>query len=95
VTKRFTKPVVAIWQELNGTPVLAIETQPKETYASIQKVKTFTPASAEREMVYAQLVKNRVLRAFGELFSRDPRQLHGSLDDAITCSSSQLSWVAQ
>jgi DNA polymerase-4/DNA polymerase V len=58
VTKRFTKPVVAIWQELNGNPVLPVETQPKETYASIQKVKTFTPASAEREMVYAQLVKN-------------------------------------
>jgi DNA polymerase IV len=58
VTKRFTKPVVAIWQELNGNPVLPVETQPKETYASIQKVKTFTPASAEREMVYAQLAKN-------------------------------------
>ena len=58
VTKRFTKPVVAIWQELNGTPVLPVETQPKETYASIQKVKTFTPASADRELVYAQLAKN-------------------------------------
>jgi DNA polymerase-4/DNA polymerase V len=58
VTTRFTKPVVAIWQELNGNPVLPVETQPKETYASIQKVKTFTPASAEREMVYAQMVKN-------------------------------------
>jgi DNA polymerase-4/DNA polymerase V len=60
VTKRFTKPVVAIWQELNGTPVLPVATQPKETYASIQKVKTFTPASADREMVYAQLAKNMV-----------------------------------
>jgi DNA polymerase-4/DNA polymerase V len=58
VTKRFTRPVVAIWQELNGNAVLPIETQPRETYASIQKVKTFTPASAAREMVYAQLVKN-------------------------------------
>ena len=58
VTKRFTKPVVAIWQELNGTPVLPVATQPKETYASIQKVKTFTPASTDRALVYAQLAKN-------------------------------------
>ena len=58
VTKRFTKPVVAIWQELNGNPVLPVATQPKETYASIQKVKTFTPASADRELVYAHLAKN-------------------------------------
>jgi DNA polymerase-4/DNA polymerase V len=58
VTKRFTKPVVAIWQELNGNPILPVETQPKETYASIQKVKTFTPASADRDMIFAQLAKN-------------------------------------
>ena len=58
VTKRFTKPVVVLWQELNGNPILPVETQPKETYASIQKVKTFTPASADRELVFAQLVKN-------------------------------------
>jgi nucleotidyltransferase/DNA polymerase involved in DNA repair len=58
VTKRFTKPVVAIRQELNGHAVLPVETQPKETYASIQKVKTFTPPSSDREMVYAQLAKN-------------------------------------
>ena len=58
VTKRFTKPVVAIWQELNGNPILPVETQPKDTYASIQKVKTFTPASADRALVYAQLAKN-------------------------------------
>src|SRR5918992_104337 len=35
VTKRFTKPVVQIWQELGGHAVLPIETQPKEAYASI------------------------------------------------------------
>jgi DNA polymerase-4/DNA polymerase V len=58
VTKRFTKPVAAIWQELNGHAVLPVDTQPKETYASIQKVKTFTPPSSDREMVYAQLAKN-------------------------------------
>jgi DNA polymerase-4/DNA polymerase V len=58
VTKRFTKPVVAIWQELNGHPVMPVATQPKETYASIQKVKTFAPASADRALVYAQLAKN-------------------------------------
>jgi DNA polymerase-4 len=58
VTRHFTKPVVAIWQELNGTAVLPVETQPKETYASIQKVKTFTPASSDRDLVYAHLAKN-------------------------------------
>lgn len=53
-----TKPFFEIWQELRGISVLPVITEPKETYASIQKVKTFTPPSTDRSFVFAQLSKN-------------------------------------
>jgi len=55
---RLTKPHYEIWQELNGKSVLPLETAPKTTYATIQKVKTFTPASNDKAFVFAQLSKN-------------------------------------
>lgn len=58
VKKRLTKPFLEIWQELNGKYVLKLETQEKESYASIQKMKTFTPPSNNKEFVFAQLSKN-------------------------------------
>src|SRR5262249_33230176 len=48
VKKWLTKPFYEIWQELNGRCVLPLITAEKATYLSIQKVKTFTPASNER-----------------------------------------------
>jgi len=58
VKGRFSKPFMEIWHELNGRSVLAVETSPKTTYASIQKVKTFTPPSRDRSFVLAQLSRN-------------------------------------
>jgi nucleotidyltransferase/DNA polymerase involved in DNA repair len=58
VKKYLTKPFAEIWQELNGRFVLQLQTQEKLNYQSIQKVKTFTPASSDRAFVFAQLAKN-------------------------------------
>ncbi len=58
VKKKLTKPFREIWQELNGHFVLPLETKEKEGYASIQKVKTFTPPSSDPIYVFSQLSKN-------------------------------------
>ena len=58
VKSSLTKPHQKIWHELNGRSVLSVDAAPKITYATIQKVKTFTPASGDRDFVFAQLSKN-------------------------------------
>ena len=58
VRNRLSKPFYEIWQELNGRFVLPLETKEKDDYASIQKVKTFTPPSSDPVFVFSQLCKN-------------------------------------
>ncbi|MHB0916086.1 MAG: DNA polymerase Y family protein [Thermoleophilia bacterium] len=58
VKERFSKPFFETWQELNGGFAKELELEEKDTYASIQKVKTFTPPSSDRDFVFAQLSKN-------------------------------------
>ncbi|HNQ47650.1 MAG TPA: DNA polymerase IV [Syntrophorhabdus sp.] len=58
IKKRLTRPFLEIWKELNGHFVLPLETKEKEDYASIQKVKTFTPPSRDPVYVFSQLSKN-------------------------------------
>lgn len=58
VKARFSKPFYNTWQELNGHMVHELELEEKDTCASIQKVKTFTPPSSDPEFVFAQLSKN-------------------------------------
>jgi DNA polymerase-4/DNA polymerase V len=58
IAKHFTKPHHEIWDELNGRAVYEITTEEKTDYATIGKTKTFTPPSAERAYVFAQLMKN-------------------------------------
>jgi DNA polymerase IV len=58
VKKHLSKPFYQIWQELNGQYVFELVTGEHETYYTIQKVKTFTPASSDRAFVFAQLAKN-------------------------------------
>lgn len=53
-----TKPHYEIWQELNGVSILPIVTEEKSSYSSIQKFKTFTPPSTDKEFVFSQLSKN-------------------------------------
>ncbi|MBF0498684.1 MAG: DNA polymerase IV [Candidatus Riflebacteria bacterium] len=53
-----SKPFYEIWQELNGKFIFPIDTSKKIVYRSIQKMKTFTPASSDRDFVFAQLSQN-------------------------------------
>jgi DNA polymerase-4/DNA polymerase V len=57
--KRFlSKPYLEIWHELNGRSVYPVTPDPKESYQSISKTRTFTPPSSDREFVWGQLAKN-------------------------------------
>lgn len=58
VKRYFAKPQYEIWQELNGKSVMELQTKIKDTYYSIQKMKTFTPPSKDPTFVFAQLCKN-------------------------------------
>lgn len=58
VQKHFYKPHQEIWQELNGKFIFELNTTPKQSYQSIQKMRTFTPPSNDRQFVYSQLSKN-------------------------------------
>ena len=58
ITQHLTKPFYELWQELQGKSVLPVDTKEKETYQSIQKFKTFSPPSNDRDFLFAQLSKN-------------------------------------
>jgi DNA polymerase-4/DNA polymerase V len=58
VRATFSKPFQEIWRELNGEFVFKLETEPKTTYYTISKTKTFTPPSEDRKYVFSQLSKN-------------------------------------
>ena len=58
VRAKLTKPFHEIWEELNGRMVLPLSTEPKSEYATIQKMKTFTPPTNNRKFIFAQFSKN-------------------------------------
>jgi len=58
VRKRLTKPGIEIWQELRGESVYPVTSQEKSVYASISKMKTFSPPTADREYLFAHLLRN-------------------------------------
>lgn len=58
VKANLSKPFYEIWQELHGEFVFPLALEPKTSYYTISKTKTFTPPSAEREYVFSQLAKN-------------------------------------
>jgi len=58
VIRRFTKPTREIWQELRGESVYPVSSEEKAAYASISKVKTFSPPTSNREYLFAQLSRN-------------------------------------
>ncbi len=58
VKRFFAKPHQEIWSELRGNSVMPLQTEPRKEHYSIQKMKTFTPASNDRQFVFAQLCKN-------------------------------------
>jgi len=58
VNKYLSKPFQEIWHELSGKSVLLLQIEPRADHHSIQKMKTFTPPSQDRNFVFAQLCKN-------------------------------------
>jgi nucleotidyltransferase/DNA polymerase involved in DNA repair len=58
VKRKFTKPIIETWQELNGRFIFPLDIVGRTTYASVQKVKTFTPPSNNRDFIFSQLSKN-------------------------------------
>ena len=52
------KPGWELWNELRGHAVWKVTDEPKETYATIMKSKTFTPATNDRSFIYAKLIRN-------------------------------------
>lgn len=56
--RMLNKPGRDIWNELRGTPVHAVETEEKSSYASISKSKTFITPSSDKEFVKAKLIRN-------------------------------------
>jgi DNA polymerase-4/DNA polymerase V len=47
-----------IWNELRGNAMYPVNLEEKSSYATISKCKTFTAPSADREFVFAKLVRN-------------------------------------
>lgn len=58
VRRLLHKPGWEIWQELRGHPVKKIETDGRPPQASIMKGKTFSAPSADRDYIYAKLIRN-------------------------------------
>ncbi|MBI4091112.1 MAG: DNA polymerase IV [Candidatus Komeilibacteria bacterium] len=58
VHKNFSKPFYEIWHELNGRSVMPLALEERGFQYSVQKFKTFTPPSTDRQFVFAQLSKN-------------------------------------
>ena len=52
------KPYVEIWHELRGTTMLEVHAELDNSYKSIQKTKTFTPPSSEKDFIFSELSKN-------------------------------------
>ncbi|MDB5195516.1 MAG: nucleotidyltransferase/DNA polymerase protein [Parcubacteria group bacterium] len=58
VKETVTAPIYEIWRELNGEMVMELVTEAKESYQSIQRTRTFRPATHDPEFLMAQLSKN-------------------------------------
>ena len=57
-TRVLHKPGREIWNELRGNSVWKVSPEPKLSYATIIKSKTFAPPSTDRDFVYARLIRN-------------------------------------
>jgi DNA polymerase-4 len=58
VRQTLSKPAFELWRELNGEAVYEFTTEHKSSYQSIEKTRTFTPPSRDRDFIYSQLSKN-------------------------------------
>lgn len=58
IKANLSKPYEALWYELNGISVLHIDSKPKIKYSSIQKTRTFHPATDNIDFLLSQISKN-------------------------------------
>ncbi|HPQ07071.1 MAG TPA: DNA polymerase IV [Syntrophales bacterium] len=58
VRRRFTKRGAEIWRELRGEAVYEVSAEEKGSYASISKMKTFAPPTADGDYLFAHLTRN-------------------------------------
>ncbi len=75
VRKNLTKPYFEIWCELRGEIIYLLNFQKKENYHSIIRSKTFTPATNDKNILWAKLLSHvedafAKARTLGYLVSR-------------------------
>lgn len=58
VQQYLSKPFQEIWRELRGESVFVVNPNPKESYKSVSKIRTFTPPSNDKYFIFSQLAKN-------------------------------------
>lgn len=58
IRNNLSKPYEIIWQELQGNYLIEIDAKPKTVYASIQKTRTFHPATNDKLFLLSQLSKH-------------------------------------
>lgn len=58
INNNLSKPYEVLWQELNGNLVMEIDSKAKTKYSSIQKTRSFHPATNEKTFLLSQLSKH-------------------------------------
>ena len=58
VRQNLSAPYESIWRELNGEITIGMDTELKTVYSSIQKTRTFHPATNDKAFLWSQLSKN-------------------------------------
>lgn len=58
VREHFSKPYEVLWRELKGEAVMRVDAEQKTEYKSIQKTRTFHPATNDRHFLLSELSKH-------------------------------------
>lgn len=58
VKAELASPMLATWYELRGKTVYSVHSGPEEDQASIQKTRSFTPPSTDKDFLFSELSKN-------------------------------------
>jgi nucleotidyltransferase/DNA polymerase involved in DNA repair len=58
VREKLSRPYEAIWRELNGACVMEVDPLPKRVFSSVQKTRTFHPATGEKTFLLSELSKH-------------------------------------
>ena len=61
VKKYLSKPYQEIWSELSGKSVIPLQNEPRSTHYSIQKMKTFTPPSADPLFIFSAILSPPII----------------------------------